>query len=72
MPDQADIAKRGRRLAVFLAAVGVFWILIIQIGNQYDWSQRTRALFDLIVLAGFGYGLWQGYGLWRDRRRDED
>ena len=67
-----DSSSRGRRLAIFMAGVGLFWILVTEIGDQYGWSQRVRALFDLIVLAGFGYGLWLGIGLWRSRHGDED
>ena len=44
------------------------WILVTQIGAQYGWSNRTRALFDLAALAGFGFALWQTYLLWRNRR----
>ena len=72
MAEKSDTSARGRRVAIFLAGVGLFWILAFEIGNQYGWSVRARALFDLIALAGFGYGLWLGYGLWRDRRSDEE
>jgi hypothetical protein len=37
-----------------------------------DWTQRTRALFDLAALAGFGYALWMIFGFWRDGRKDKD
>ena len=70
MVQNDDSSRKGRRIAVFLAGVGIFWIFVIELGNQYEWSQRTRALFDLIVLAGFGFGLWQGIKLWRARRDD--
>jgi threonine/homoserine/homoserine lactone efflux protein len=67
-----DLGARGRRVALFIAAVGVYWILAFEIGDQYGLSQRTRALLDLIALAGFAFGLWLGYGLWRDSRKDGD
>ena len=67
-----DISSKARRLAVYMAGVGIFWILVVEIGNEYGWSQRTRLLFDLIVLTNFGFGLWQGFNLWRERRGDED
>lgn len=67
-----DHARRGRRIALFVAALGLLWIALIAIGNAMDLTQRTRALLDLIVLAGFGWAIWMIYGLWRDRREHED
>lgn len=71
MPS-ADHARRGRRIALFVAGLGLLWIAIIAIGNAIDLSQRVRALLDLIVLAGFGWAIWKIYGLWRERREHED
>jgi hypothetical protein len=42
------------------------------VGGALDWSQRTRALFDLAALAGFGLALWMIIGLWRDRQKNKD
>ena len=70
--ENANSGAKGRRLALFMAGVGVFWILVTEIGRQYGWSPTLRIAFDLIVLVGFGYGLWQGLKLWQNRRADED
>ncbi|MEO0829470.1 MAG: DUF5337 family protein, partial [Pseudomonadota bacterium] len=35
---------------------------------EYGWSTRTRAIFDLAALAGFGFALWQTFRLWRARQ----
>jgi threonine/homoserine/homoserine lactone efflux protein len=67
-----DHSRRGRRIALFVAGLGLLWIALIAIGNAMDLTQRTRALLDLIVLAGFGWAIWMIYGLWRDRREHED
>ncbi|OSQ52044.1 DUF5337 domain-containing protein [Marivita geojedonensis] len=72
MSRDSDEARKGRRIALFIAAVGLFWILVTAIGSEYGWSQRTRALFDLAALAGFGAGLWMTYQLWRVRQADKD
>ncbi|MCL3882761.1 DUF5337 domain-containing protein [Marivita sp. GX14005] len=72
MDRNSELARKGRRVGLLIAGVGVFWILITMIGAQYGWSQRTRALFDLAALAGFGLGIWMTYQLWRARRNDED
>ena len=71
MTEKSEHNLKGRRLALFMAGVGLFWILFTEIGNQYEWTQRTRALFDLVALAGFGFGLWQGFKMWQDRKSDE-
>ncbi len=64
-------ARAGQRVALLLAGVGVFWVLITMIGSEYGWSMRTRAIFDLAALAGFGFALWQTYRLWRARQNDK-
>ena len=70
MSRQADIAYRGRRIALLIAGLGLAWIALTALGGALDWSQRTRALFDLAILAGFGFALWMIFGLWRDRQPD--
>ena len=64
-------ARAGQRAALLMAGVGVFWVLVTLIGVEYDWSIRTRALFDLAALAGFGFALWQTFQLWRARQNDK-
>jgi hypothetical protein len=66
-----DQAKAGQRVALTVAAVGGFWVLVTMIGSQYGWSNRTRAIFDLAALAGFGFALWKTFQLWRLRRNDK-
>jgi len=72
LAGKPDLNARGRRVALFVAAVGVYWVLAWEIGDQYGLSNRVRALLDLIALGGFAFGLWLGYGLWRDSRKNED
>ncbi len=67
-----DSQRQGRKIALIIAGVGVFWILATAIGAEYEWSQRTRALFDLVALAGFGLAIWMIYGFWRDRQKNKD
>ncbi|MEM8577668.1 MAG: DUF5337 family protein [Pseudomonadota bacterium] len=57
----------GRRLGLFIAGVGVFWILAFIVGRDMGWSMRTRALFDLMALAGFGLALIYAIWMWRSR-----
>ncbi len=63
---------KGRRVALFIAGVGVFWIIATALGGYLELSQRMRALFDLIALAGFGWALWLVYGIWQTRQNDKE
>ncbi len=67
---QRQIAKKGRQVALFLAAVGLYWIGITWLGAKLGWTNRSRAFFDLIALAGFGWALWAIFQIWRQRRED--
>ena len=64
-------ARAGQRVALIVAGTGVFWVLANLVGAEYNWSNRTRGLFDLAALAGFGFALWQTYQLWRARQKDK-
>ncbi|PJE36881.1 hypothetical protein CVM52_09915 [Pseudooceanicola lipolyticus] len=61
----------GQRTALLTAGAGLFWILANAAGAYWGWSNRTRALFDLITIAAFGLALWQTINLWRTRRDDK-
>lgn len=63
-------AQAGQRVALLVAGTGVLWVMANLIGAEYDWSLRTRSLFDLAALAGFGFALWQTFQLWRARQND--
>lgn len=69
---QADHNRRGRVIALLIAGIGLAWIAATALGAALDWSQRLRALFDLVALAGFGWAIYLIYGLWRDRREHKD
>lgn len=60
----------GRRVALFIAGVGLFWILGTWLGSALGLSERVRVLFDLFALAGFGWALWMTIDIWRKRQND--
>ncbi|ETX29476.1 DUF5337 domain-containing protein [Roseivivax isoporae] len=69
--DDTDerIARQGRIIALVIAGTGLVWIGATALGAALDWSQRTRAFFDLAALAGFGTAIYMIYQLWQARRR---
>jgi threonine/homoserine/homoserine lactone efflux protein len=66
-----ELARRGRMAAMVIAGTGVFWILATIIGGQLGLTQRTRALFDLMALAGFAWAVWMIYQVWQLRQSDK-
>ena len=72
MGQDEDFQRQGRTTALVIAGVGLAWVIVTGIGAALDWTQRTRAFFDLAALAGFGTGIWMIYGLWRMRRKNKD
>ncbi|MEC3860036.1 DUF5337 domain-containing protein [Mesobacterium sp. TK19101] len=70
--DTDNLARQGRITALVIAGVGLYWIGVTALGSWLDWTQRTRALFDLLALAGFGTAIWMVYGLWRARQKDKE
>jgi threonine/homoserine/homoserine lactone efflux protein len=66
-----ELARKGRMVAIVIAGTGLFWILASVLGGQFGLTQRTRALFDLMALAGFVWALWMIYQIWRLRQDDK-
>jgi hypothetical protein len=72
MPDQTDqIARKGRFAGLVIAGTAVFWIVATLIGGQLGWDNRTRALFDLLALAGFIWAFVLIYQIWRLRQSNQ-
>lgn len=64
---QGDQGKAGRRLALVIAGTGLIWVLANMLGAHFGWSNRVRALFDLIALGAFAYAIIVAIGIWRAR-----
>ncbi|MBR9651268.1 DUF5337 domain-containing protein [Thalassovita aquimarina] len=73
MSEERDIAlaRKGRITALVIAGTAVFWIVATFAGAQLELSQRTRALFDLIALAGFVLALVMIFQIWRARQNSK-
>ena len=72
MSRDQDHNRQGRIIALVIAGTGLGWLWVTFLGEALDWSQRTRAFFDLAAIAGFGTAIWMIYGLWRARQKDKD
>ena len=64
-------ARKGRMAAMIIAGTAVFWVLAILLGGQLGLTQRTRALFDLMALAGFVWAIVIIFQIWRLRQSDK-
>ena len=73
MPSQheRDTGWFGRRIALVIAGTGILYVLVNLLAEEYGWSNRTRALFDLIALCGFGVALILAVRLWRARKSED-
>ncbi|MEO9515314.1 MAG: DUF5337 domain-containing protein [Paracoccaceae bacterium] len=65
---QDKSSKAGQRLALVIAGTGVAWVLANMLGAHFGWSNRVRALFDLVALAGFAWAIFVAIGIWRKRQ----
>jgi hypothetical protein len=66
-----ELARKGRMAAMVIAGTAIFWVLAILLGGQFGLTQRTRALFDLMALAGFVWAVAIIFQIWRLRQSDK-
>lgn len=69
--DTNATQRQGRLVSLVAAGTGVYWIAAVWAGNHFDWPQRTRALLDLIALAGFAFVVITAFRIWRSRQKSE-
>lgn len=62
------IARKGRMVAVVIAATMLIWMAVSWLGGQLGLPTRFAFLFDLAALAAFFWALVVTYQIWRDRR----
>lgn len=65
MPDATRVARLRRRAGLVIAGTGLYWVLIMLIGEKEGFSQGLRLIFDLVALVGFGVAFWLIYLSWR-------
>lgn len=67
----AELARKGRITSLVIAGTAVFWIVASFVGGQLGLPNRTRALFDLVALAGFVYAIVMIFQIWRARQNSK-
>lgn len=67
----AELARKGRITSLVIAGTAVFWIVASFVGGELGLPIRTRALFDLIALAGFVYAIVMIFQIWRARQNSK-
>ncbi len=71
MGEKKDENRMGRQAALLIAGTAIFWVGASFAGGQLGLDNRTRALFDLIALAGFIWAFWMIFQIWRARRDNQ-
>ncbi len=71
MGEKKDENRMGRQAALLIAGTAIFWVGASFVGGQLGLDNRTRALFDLIALAGFIWAFWMIFQIWRARRDNQ-
>ncbi|PWE30901.1 DUF5337 domain-containing protein [Pararhodobacter marinus] len=69
---QQALARQGRFASFLIAGTGIAWLLVLALGEELGWSQRTLAFFDLAAMASFAMALWLLFGVWRARRNNKE
>ncbi len=68
--EERQLARQARLVAVVFALTMIFWMAAQWLGGQLGWEARYVFLFDMIALAGFLWGLFVTWQIWRKRRND--
>ena len=58
------------RVGLAIAGVMLTYLLVQQIGAEYNWPLKYTLLVDLFALAGFIWALAAVYQIWRARRSE--
>ena len=67
---EEQTARKGRFTALVIAGTAVIWALATFLGGQFEWTNRTRAFFDFLALAGFLWALVLIFQIWNERRKN--
>lgn len=65
MSDELRAVRLRRRAGLVIAGTGLYWVLVMLIGEKEGFSQELRLGLDLVALAGFSLAFWLIYQSWR-------
>lgn len=65
------IARKGRHVAIVIAASMVLWVAANFAGPVLGLAGRYALLFDLVALAALIYAMVNIYQLWRLRQNNQ-
>lgn len=68
MDREAALGRKGRVVAIVIAATMVLWLGAQWIGGVLGLPVRFVFLFDLAALAAFFWALVVAFQIWRTRR----
>ena len=64
-----ELARQGRTVAIVIAVAVLLWLLLNEIGRQYNWPVEYALLFDFAALGAMLWALIVALRIWRARRR---
>ncbi|MDK3072382.1 DUF5337 domain-containing protein [Sedimentitalea sp. JM2-8] len=65
------IARKGRHVAIVIAAAMILWLGANWIGQEMGLPGRYALLFDLAALAALIYAMVNIYQIWRVRQNKQ-
>lgn len=65
---EAAFARRMRVVALVIAVSTVLWLVLGEVGRQYEWDGRYALLIDLAAIAAYVWALINAWQLWRQRQ----
>lgn len=69
---QQNLNQRLGRMAIYIIIVTAsVWVVATWAGNHWGWPMKSRLVFDLMALGGFGFALAVIWRVWRTRQKDE-
>ncbi|MCY3996273.1 MAG: DUF5337 domain-containing protein [Rhodobacter sp.] len=65
--DGHALARQGRRVALVIAGVMLFWMGAQWLGRELDIRPGYAFLFDILALAAFAWAILMAFRIWRKR-----
>lgn len=70
-PSDSDLARKGRTVALVIAATILIWLAAQWVGGQLAWPVRYVFLFDFAAIGALIWALVVSFQIWRARRDNQ-